>query len=79
VNPTASSEEYEPDQQERDAAILKRACLSVVGNNFDAVQVIATRYDGETGTVIIAEGLGNLYARIGAVDQWRAALKRNAP
>ena len=66
----------EEAQDDEDYEALRRACLLVLGSNFDAVQIIATRHDAEDQSVLRAKGLGNYYARRGAVQEWLEAMKR---
>lgn len=49
-----------------------RTALQVLGEHFDTVQIFTTRHEeGElNGTVQIAMGAGNWYARYGQVIEW---------
>jgi hypothetical protein len=66
----------EDQQREQDLNNLHKACLAVIGCNFDTVEIIATRVDAETGTVAAHVGIGNWYARYGSVVAW---VKKNKP
>jgi len=54
-----------------DLTKVKEAC-SVLIEHFDAVQIFATRKDGEgqEGTVNVQWGAGNYFARFGHVKVW---------
>lgn len=52
-----------------DLKLVKEAASALFAH-FDAVQILATRSDGEVGTVRIAYGLGNTYARYGHARTW---------
>jgi len=79
MNDTLPDKPSGDDQADEDQRVLRDLCLRVVGKQFDAVQIIATRYDVEDGTSFSSYGLGNHYARMGAVAQWMNAQKREAP
>ncbi len=48
-----------------------REVAEALSEHFDTVQIFCTRYDGkDIGTLTVATGLGNWYARTGHVDEW---------
>ena len=58
-----------PQRQEDIERINKAA--SDLGEFFDSVQIIATRYHNETdGTTRVSGGYGNWYARYGSTVEW---------
>lgn len=42
-----------------------------LGEHFDAVEILVSRYDAEDGTRIVAKGCGNWHARLGLVHEWK--------
>lgn len=55
------------DRAQNEALIDK--ALDTLGEHFEAIQIIATDSDGG-GSLYVARGRGNFYARKGAVHQW---------
>jgi hypothetical protein len=58
-------------EAEADVEIVKKACLSL-GEHFDSVHIFATRHEPATldGTVTVAYGSGNWFARYGQIQEW---------
>lgn len=56
-------------QKEADLERVRRATRELL-EFFDAVQIFASRSDGEKGTVHVSFGLGNWFARRGQVGEW---------
>lgn len=59
------------DQEDADMAEVDKA-LNVLGEHFDSVQILCTRYKGgdDGGTVNISRGTGNWFARYGQMKEW---------
>lgn len=59
------------NNQEADIERAKSACLQL-GEHFDTVQIFCTRHEQgeECGTVNVAYGVGNWFARRGQVGEW---------
>lgn len=55
-----------------DAANIMNQVMALLGEHYDSVQVFVTRHDqgGAGGTVNIAVGSGNWFARLGQVYEW---------
>jgi hypothetical protein len=64
------------DQEQEDLRRLKSACLFVLAGQFDAVQIVATRHDGENGTTYASWGEGNVFSRTGSVRDWLRKAER---
>ncbi len=56
-------------EKQEDLDMVKASCEKL-GEHFDSVQIFATRYDGETGTVNVQWGSGNWFARKGQIADW---------
>lgn len=64
------TEEESKQQEEADMKIVQ-AAVSGLGEHFDTVQVFVSRFEHEDrGTMNVAYGAGNWYARYGQVVQW---------
>lgn len=62
--------------QETDTNALDRA-LAILTEHFEAVTILVTRFDGESGNTVSAwRGRGNWHARYGQVREW--VVKREA-
>lgn len=61
-------------EKDEDLSLVKSVCEKL-GEHFDTVQVFATRFDGEMGTVNVNWGSGNWFARRGQISDW--LLKEN--
>lgn len=56
--------------RESDMAAVDEA-ITKLGEHFDSVMIFVSRYDGgDVGSVNVAKGLGNWYARYGQVREW---------
>lgn len=60
----------EDRQRENDMKLLKLMAVRVLACNWDSVQIVVTRHDGEHGTYSASHGEGNYYARVGSVRDW---------
>lgn len=60
------------DKDEEQDLDRVQKCLNELGEYFDSVQIFTTRYESETegGTVNVAMGTGNWFARYGQVQDW---------
>jgi len=57
--------------EEESQMLRLKAALEMLEPHFDAVQILATRYDHTGGTTVRAElGTGNWYARRGHAQEW---------
>ncbi len=56
-------------EKQEDLDLVKLVCEKL-GEHFDTVQVFATRFDGEIGTVNVQWGAGNWFARRGQISDW---------
>lgn len=57
--------------EEESQMLRLQAALELLEPHFDAVQILATRYDHTSGTTVRAElGTGNWYARRGHAQEW---------
>jgi hypothetical protein len=78
--------EEHPDWKRIDEA------LDTLAEHFDSVHLFCTKYesasegdDGESGTIAMSAGRGNIYARIGLIREWlirqdeRGRLKEKEP
>lgn len=52
-----------------DASQVLERCLHEIGEHFDAVQIMATRMDGQT-TLRCIRGCGNFYASLGMAQEF---------
>ena len=63
--------------EEHSRAVMQAAGMALV-EHFDAIQIVATRVDPDTGqTQLYAYGVGNEFARISAADEWVATCEAN--
>ena len=49
---------------------LPRKCCAQMMEHFDSVQIFASRYEPEVGTIIANFGAGNWFTRAGQVREW---------
>ena len=47
-----------------DPETLMSAFLESLGEHYDAIQIVASRFDGKQGTSLVAAGFGNYFARV---------------
>ncbi len=59
----------EEDQGELDLNLCRKA-TDALREHFDTVQIFVTRHEGTDGTVNVAFGSGNWFARKGQVSEW---------
>lgn len=58
------------EQEDKDVSILKSHAAQLA-EHFDSVQILVTRHSPEDdGTINVAWGAGNWFARIGQVREW---------
>lgn len=57
------------EENQRDLKTCNDACLRLI-ENFDAVQIFATRHEGDKGTIRVEVGRGNWFARLGHISAW---------
>lgn len=58
---------------------LVNDAVQVLRDHFDTVQVFTTRYEGsDTGTINVAVGSGNWFARTGQVAEWLSKEREDA-
>jgi hypothetical protein len=57
-------------EEEMEEKMLSKAAENL-GEFFDSVQIVVTRYDPQTKhTIIMDDGSGNLFARYGSTKEW---------
>lgn len=61
---------YNEDSKAQDLATVA-GHITALMEHFDTVQIFCTRYDSDDGgTVNVASGKGNYFARKGHIEQW---------
>lgn len=64
-----SSESREDEIRKQNTARIN-ACLEMLGEHFDSVQIFVTLHERSEGTLNYAKGVGSWFSRYGQVREW---------